>query len=471
MERNKKSFMKKIFGKTKHIHFIGIGGIGMSGMAELLYNHGFIVSGSDINKSEITEHLKKIGIQIFIGHKENNISLCDLIVYSSAVERNNIEIKKGEKLNIPIIKRAELLGEMIKIKDTSIAVAGTHGKTTTSSMIGNIMYEANLEPTLITGGIVNKFESNNLSGNGDIIIVEADEFDKSFLALNPTYVTLNNLDLEHLDIYKNLNELKKTFIQFSNSIPFYGTICIGLDNENLRKILPKINRNYKTFGINNKADIMATNIKFNNEKSSFDVIINNEQFNIKLNVPGLHNIYNALSAIAICVEINVKNKDIVIGLSKYTGVRRRFDIKYTNVHNRDIMIIDDYAHHPSEITSTIDAIQTGWPTKKIISIFQPHLFSRTRDFYKDFAFSLIKSDKNIILPIYPAREKPIKNISSKMIIEELTNAGHQNSFYVNKNNLSKKITEIVEDNTIIITMGAGDIYKSIKGIYSSINEK
>ena len=464
--------MKNFMKQSKHIHFVGIGGIGMSGMAELLYNHGFKISGSDLNISDRTNHLKKIGINVSIGHNENNISSSDLIVYSSAVNKNNIEIIKAISLKIPVVRRAELLGEMLKIKDTSIAVAGTHGKTTTSSMIGSIIYEANLEPTLITGGIVNKFESNNLSGDGDIIIVEADEFDKSFLALTPTYITLNNLDLEHLDIYENLEELKETFIQFSNSIPFYGTICIGLDNENLKNILPKINRNYKTYGINNKADVMAKNIKFNNEKSSFDVVIKNKnKFRIKLNVPGLHNVYNALSAITICSEININNEDIVTGLNRYTGVRRRFDIKHSNVDNREIMIIDDYAHHPSEVKSTIDAIKTGWPTKKIISIFQPHLFSRTRDFYKDFALSLSQSDKNIILPIYPARETPIKNVSSEMILEELNNIGHIDSYCIDKKNLSVKVKEIIENNTVILTMGAGDIYKSIQETYISINEK
>ena len=225
----------------------------MSGMAELLYNHGFKVTGSDLSDSDRTKHLKKIGITIYKGHKKENISTNDLIVYSSAVKNNNIEIIRGEKLNIPIIKRAELLGEIIKIKDISIAIAGTHGKTTTSSMLGNILYESKLEPTIITGGIVNKFESNYISGDGDIIIVEADEFDKSFLELNPTYASINNLDLEHLDIYKDLNELQSAFIQFANSIPFYGTVCIGTDSKKLKSILPEINRNYKTYGIYNNA--------------------------------------------------------------------------------------------------------------------------------------------------------------------------------------------------------------------------
>ena len=464
--------MKKIFGKTKHIHFIGIGGIGMSGMAELLYNHGFKVTGSDLCESERTKHLKTIGITIYEGHKKENISTNDLIVYSSAVKNDNVEIIRGEILNIPIIKRAELLGEIIKIKDISIAIAGTHGKTTTSSMLGNILYESKLEPTIITGGIVNKFKSNNISGDGDIIIVEADEFDKSFLELNPTYASINNLDLEHLDIYKDLNELQSAFIEFSNSVPFYGTICIGLDSKYLKSILPKINRNYKTFGIYNNADIMAANIKYYNEKTSFDVIRKNKRkFKVKLSVPGLHNVYNALSAISICLEIDIKIKGIVSGLKKYNGVKRRFEIKYNNAYNKGIIIIDDYAHHPAEISSTIGAIKTGWPTKKILSIFQPHLFSRTKDFYKDFAISLNESDKNIILPIYPAREKPIKNVTSQLILEELNKLGHNNSYCWDTNELYKNIKNIVENDTAIITMGAGDIYKSIKKIYLNISDK
>ena len=465
--------MHKIFGKTKKIHFIGIGGIGMSGMAELLHNHGFKISGSDINVSERTLHLMKLGIEVLTEHKKENINSENLIVYSSAVASDNPEILEGERLKIPIIKRAELLGELIKIKETSIAVSGTHGKTTTASMISSILIEAKLDPTIIIGGIVNKFNNNNISGLGDVIVVEADEFDKSFLSLNPTFSIINNMELEHLDIYKDLEDLGNTFTEFANSVPFYGSVCIGIDSKQLISILPKIKRNYKTFGIKNKsADVKAKNIKFNKSKTSFDVLINNNKISVKLNVPGLHNVYNALSAITLCLEIEINPKHIVSGLNNYNGVKRRFDIKYSKIKNSNIMLIDDYAHHPSEVEATIDAINSGWKGRRVISVFQPHLYSRTKDFYKDFSRALMKSDVNILLPIYPAREKPIKNISSLLIKEQLDIGKHPETYScTDKNLLPELIKKLKEDNDIIVFMGAGDIYKSIDSTYQKLNEE
>jgi len=464
--------MNRIFGKTKKIHFIGIGGIGMSGMAELLHNHGFKITGSDINVSERTLHLEKIGIKVSKKHRKENIDLVNLIVYSSAVTFDNPEIIEGKKLKIPIIKRAELLGELIKIKKTSIAVAGTHGKTTTASMISSILIEAKLDPTIIIGGIVNKFNNNNISGLGDIIIAEADEFDKSFLSLNPTYSIINNMELEHLDIYKDIEDLENTFIEFANSIPFYGTVCIGIDSKELMNILPRIRRNYKTFGIKNKtADIRAENINFKEDKTSFDVLTNNKKINIKLNVPGLHNIYNALSAITLCLEIEIDTKHIVNGLNSYNGVKRRFDIKYNKINNNNIMLIDDYAHHPSEVEATISAINSGWKDRRVMAVFQPHLYSRTKDFYKDFSKALMNSNVNILLPIYPAREKPIKNISSLLIKKQLDINKHPETYNcLDKNLLPDLITKIKMNNDIIVFMGAGDIYKSIEPIYKKLNE-
>ena len=465
--------MHKIFGKTKRIHFIGIGGIGMSGMAELLHNHGFIITGSDINISERTSHLANLGIEISKKHNKKNINSANLIVYSSAVQYDNPEIIEGKKLKIPIIKRAELLGELIKIKETSIAVAGTHGKTTTASMIGNILIEANLDPTIIIGGIVNKFNNNNVSGLGDIIVAEADEFDKSFLSLNPTFSIINNMELEHLDIYKDIDDLKDTFTEFGNSIPFYGTLCICVDSKDLIDILPEINKNYKTFGIHNpSANIRAKNINFSGSETNFDIIINNKKtFSFKINVPGLHNVYNALAAITLAIEIDIDINHIINGLNNYSGVKRRFDIKYNNIKNQDIMIIDDYAHHPSEVDATITAINSGWPNRRVISIFQPHLYSRTKDFYKDFSKALLKSNINILLPIYPAREKPIENVSSFLIKDELEVLNHTKTYICdNSESLIHLINKIKQNNDIIVFMGAGDIYKLIEPIYKKLNE-
>ena len=462
--------MDKLFGKMKRIHFVGIGGIGMSGMAELLYKQGFKITGSDINSSERTSHLNKLGIKIANKHRKENIGASNLIVYSSAVDSNNPEIIEGKKLKIPIIKRAELLGELIKIKETSIAISGTHGKTSTASMIASILIDSKLDPTIIIGGIVNKFNNNNISGTGDIIVVEADEFDKSFLSLQPTFSIINNMELEHLDIYKDIEDLGNTFVQFANSTPFYGSVCIGIDSKQLVEILPRINKNYKTFGITNKkSDIRATNINFFKNKTFFDILINNKlEFNIELNVPGLHNVYNALAAITISLEIDIDKKYIRSGLNNYSGVKRRFDIKYDN----DFMIIDDYAHHPSEVEATINAVKTGWKNRRIISVFQPHLYSRTKDFYKDFSKALYKSDINILLPIYPAREEPIKGISSSLIEEQLKVDSHLQTYNcTNKNLLIELIKEKVKSDDIILFMGAGDLYQLIEPTYERLNAK
>jgi len=409
---------------------------------------------------------------VYKGHSKNHIKKTDLIVYSSAVNLENPEIKIGKSNSVPIIKRAELLGEMIKVKRTSFAVSGTHGKTTTTSMIGNIFYEANLDPTIIAGGIVNKYNSNNISGSGEVIVVEADEFDKSFLSLNPTYITLNNMELEHLDIYEDLDDLKKSFTQFANSTPFYGSVCIGTDSKDLADIIPDINRNFRTFGIINKADIMAKNIKFNKTNTTFDVVINEQTVcRVELMVPGLHNVYNALSAISICLEINLSIKCITKGLNKFCGVKRRFEIRYKNINNRNIMIIDDYAHHHTELAATIQATKSGWPKRRIITIFQPHLFSRTQSFYKEFSNSLMDSDLNIIAPIYPAREEPIKNVSSLLIVEELKKIGHKKTYACkNKEIIAELVKQHVANDDIIVFMGAGDIYKSIESVYSKLNE-
>ena len=464
--------MKNFINQNKHIHFVGIGGIGMSGMAELLYNHGFIISGSDLNRSDRTKHLSSIGINIFIGHHTNNILGSDLIVYSSAIKKENKEIIAGEDKNIPIIKRSELLGEIIKIKDISIAVAGTHGKTTTSSMLGSIIHEANLDPTLIIGGIVNKFNSNNISGNGDIIVVEADEFDRSFLALNPTYSIINNLDLEHLDCYKDINDLKNTFCTFANSIPFYGKVAINNDSKFLNEINKQINKSKVTYGIDNKSDIMAEIISYNKNQSIFNITSNyyNNNFEIELNYPGKHNIYNALAATTIALEIGISESIIIQALKKYSGVKRRFELAYYNKNN-NIILIDDYAHHPIEVKYTLDAAKSGW-TNRIISIFEPHLYSRTKDFYKQFANALSISDKIIITDIYGAREKPIGGVTSELIVQQLKNNNFNDVLYIkDKNNIPKKLIDLIYKNDMIIYMGAGKINSIINKSIELIQNK
>ena len=458
-----------MFRATKHIHFIGIGGIGMSGMAELLFRLGYHISGSDKESSDRTSHLSSIGIDIFIKHNKKNILGADVVVYSSAIKNDNDEIINAQKKNIPVIRRAELLGELLKVKKTSIAIAGTHGKTTTSSMLGLILLEAKLEPTLVIGGIVNKFNTNTISGSGDIIVVEADEFDRTFLSLKPTISVINNLDLEHLDCYKNLNDLQSAFIQFANSVPFYGLISLCIDFKNVRSILKKIKRPFITFGTQKEAFVRAEKIKYSKLSSSFRLYQNNNFLgNIVLNMPGKHNVLNALASISIALELNINIKTIKKALKSYSGVRRRFELKYKTSNN--VSIIDDYAHHPSEVEATINAAKIGWGNK-VLSIFQPHLFSRTRDFYKEFAKSFMKSDIVIITDIYPAREKPIKGVSSQLIVSELLRLGHNNVHYIaDPLSLPLFIKKLALQDDIILIMGAGNIWRICDNIYREINE-
>ena len=457
-----------MFGKTQRIHFVGIGGIGMSGMAELLHCLGFEVSGSDMRTSDRTDHLSNLGVSIFKGHHSENIGNCDVLVYSSAVNLENPEVKFAKDLGIPVIRRAEMLGELMKLKKISIGVSGTHGKTTTSSLLGNILLDADVNPTLVIGGIVNKFNSNAISGSGDIIVVEADEFDKTFLQLTPTYAIINNLDLEHLDCYNNLEELQNSFISFANSVPFYGKVAVCIDHQNTRDILPKIKRPIATFGFHKDAEYKAENLIFNQLKTTFD-LVHNGQFieKITLNIPGVHNVQNAMGAIAIADELKIPIKNIKIGLNQYSGVRRRFQI----VESLDCgtILVDDYAHHPAEVSATLASAKKGWENR-IVSIFQPHLYSRTRDFYKDFADAFTQSDIAIFTDIYPAREKPIDGVNTELITNELINIGHSNVFYVpNKEDIPKKVKEIYQAGDLVITMGAGDIWRQIKIISEEIS--
>ena len=455
-------------GKIKKIHFIGIGGIGMSGMAELLANSGYTITGSDLNINDRINFLSSIDIEINIGHSKKNINNVDLVVFSSAVNIENIEIKEAKKNNIPVMRRAEMLAELVRLKPISIGVAGTHGKTTTCSIIGSILSYAKKDPTIVVGGIVKSFNTNAISGKGDIIVVEADEYDKAFLSLSPTISIINNIEKEHLDCYENFDELKNCFKDFSSNIPFYGFSIMNIDNENIVSIAKDINRPIIKYGIYNAADYNAKNIKYLKNTTSFDLYLKNKKIeNINLSIPGEHNVYNSLCAISVCLELGIALQIIKEALKEFNGVKRRFDIKF---ENKDYIYIDDYAHHPTEIKVTLNAIRTGWADKKIIAIFQPHLYSRTKEFYKDFAKALFDSDKVILMEIYGAREKPIKKVSSQLILDELIQMGHSNCHVVKDDEVINSINADIEKKQIIITMGAGNIWVQGKNIINYLSE-
>ncbi|MBI04382.1 MAG: UDP-N-acetylmuramate--L-alanine ligase [Pelagibacteraceae bacterium] len=446
-----------MFKKVKSIHFIGIGGIGMSGIAELLNNLGFKITGSDLIASENVVRLESLGINISIGHDLNNLGGADAVVYSSAVPLDNPEILSAIDRSIPVIRRAEMLGELINLKRTSIAVGGTHGKTTTSSMIGMILEKSGYDPTLVVGGLVSNLNTNVKLGSGELIVVEADEYDRSFLALNPTIAIVTNLEMEHTDCYKDINDIEDAFLQFCKSVPFYGTVILCADSDSLMRIMPKIKKPTTTYGLSDNADYRAKNIEYARNKSKYSLFHKNKDLGeIKINVPGKHNVLNSLASIALGLEIDTPLELLKKGINSYTGVRRRFEIKKNKT---DILVVDDYAHHPTEVKATINAAKNGW-NKRIVSVFQPHLFSRTRDFFKEFAESLFKSDLIIITEIYPAREKPIDSISSKLIINELNHLGHNNTHHLKDlNDLNNILEQLVQPKDMVITMGAGDIWR------------
>ena len=446
-----------MFRKVNKVHFVGIGGIGMSGIAELLLNLGFNVSGSDLNDSEIIQKLKSKGAQVFNEHSINNINNSEVVVYSSAVPNDNIELMAAVEKNIPIIKRAEMLGELVALKQTSIAISGTHGKTSTSSMIGALLSTGKLDPTLIVGGLVQNLDTNSKLGSGDLIVVEADEYDKSFLQIKPTIAIITNIEKEHMDCYNDLDDLLSSFVQFANSVPFYGALIACIDSPEVQNILPLVKRPIITYGLSAQAEISAKNINFNQEQTNFSLYRNNKKLSeISLNVPGKHNVLNSLAAIAIGFEMGLSIEHIIKGLKSYGGVRRRFEIK--GIAN-NIMVVDDYAHHPTEVTATLQAAREGWD-RRIIAVFQPHLFSRTKDFHKEFAAAFMESDILIITDIYPAREVPIKGVDGKLVYNSVKSIGHKNVHYVPKlEDLKQHLNNLVKTNDMVITIGAGTIWR------------
>jgi len=445
------------FRKINRIYFVGIGGIGMSGIAELLLNLGYDVSGSDMAENDNVIRLKKLGIHVHIGHDPSNVKDVDALVYSSAVPRENPEIIKARQNGIPVIRRAEMLGELINVKETSIAVGGTHGKTTTSSMIGAVLSHAKLDPTLVVGGLVQNLDTNSKLGSGDIIVVEADEYDRSFLALKPTIGIITNIELEHTDCYEDLDDLQNAFIQFCQSVPFYGEMIVCADSPAVQEILPKIERPMTTYGRSRDAAYRAENLRFNENCSTYDVFRAEECLGeIHLNVPGEHNVMNSLAAVVLGLELGLSFETIQLGIASYQGVRRRFDIKGTH---QDVMVVDDYAHHPTEVTATLQAAKNGWD-RRIIAVFQPHLFSRTKEFFREFAEALSLADCVIITDIYPAREEAIPGVTSALIVNEcLPHFGDKCHFVPDLDDLEESLDSLVRPNDLVITLGAGSIWR------------
>lgn len=445
-----------MFSSIEKIHFVGIGGIGMSGIAEILVNQGFKITGSDIAGSQNTEYLEKLGIKIYIGHNASNIGDAEVVVYSSAVHPNeNPETLAAQEQGIPLIKRAEMLAEVSRL-NYCVAISGTHGKTTTTSMIGLILIKAGVDPTVIVGGRLRDFGGTNARlGKGEWTVVEADEFDRSFLQLFPTVAVINNIEPEHLDIYKDFDDLKETFTSFANKVPFYGFISAGLDDNGVREILKKFRKKVVTYGISKHSDYRADKISMIENGTEFDVFEYGEKLGrIKISIPGEHNVKNALAAISVARNFKIEFDVIASALAEFTGVYRRFDIKG---EFNGILVVDDYAHHPSEVASTLAAARGGWD-RRIVAIFQPHTYTRTRDFYADFGKSFDDADVLIVTDVYPARETPLPGVTGKLIADAAIDFGHKNVYYLpTLDNVMEKLPEIIKAGDLMITMGAGNV--------------
>ena len=457
-----------MFRHVKTLHFVGIGGIGMSGIAELLLNLGFKITGSDINDSAVINNLRNKGAEVSQGHAAKNVTDADVLVYSSAVQEDNPEVIAAQEKGIPVIRRAEMLGELIALKETSIGVAGTHGKTSTSSMVGTVLSQAKLDPTLVVGGLVRNIDTNSLLGAGDIIVVEADEFDRSFLSLQPTIAIITNIELEHTDCYEDLDDLQNAFTQFANASPFYGAVIIGNQSPAAAAIIANIKRPVITFGLTNASDFYAENLTHNKTETTFTVFHKGKNLGvIHMQVPGEHNVQNALAAIALSVETHIPFHDIAAGLENYKGVRRRFDIKG---ESGDVMVVDDYAHHPTEVRATLTAARNGWK-RRIIAVFQPHLYTRTQAFYQDFAIALMESDIIVVTDVFPAREEPIKGVNGKMVADFAQKSGHRSIYYIETlDKLEKTLDSFRQPGDMIITIGAGNIWRYAESYMSHLQE-
>ena len=438
----------------------------MSGIAELLLNLGYKVSGSDIKLSSITKHLEKLGCIVFKGHFREQIRGADVVVTSSAIGPANPEVVAAREMSIPVIPRAEMLAELMRLK-YSIAVAGTHGKTSTTSIIASVLDKGGLDPTVVIGGKLKSIGANVLLGQGDFIVAEADESDGSFLKMSPAIAVVTNIDREHLDFYKDLNAIKEVFLRFIDRVPFYGLVVLCLDNEPIQDLIPKIKKRFATYGMSAQADFQARNVSFEGLKSRFSIYHHGSMLGkIVLNLPGLHNIYNSMASIAVGIELNIPFKKIKDALETVEGVHRRFEVKE---EIKGITVVDDYGHHPTEIKATLQAAKTCWPDRRKVVVFQPHRYTRTKALFDDFTRAFYQADKLILLPIYPAGEEKIRGVDSLLLCEGIKAHGHRDAVYADSVSESVfYLKETLRQGDILLTLGAGDVWKVGKEILEEL---
>ncbi len=451
----------QILGNIDKIHFVGIGGTGMSGIAEVLSNLGYQVSGSDIKQSAATQRLVEQGVQVYYGHMEENIADVDVVVTSTAVARENPEVKGAYKRRIPVIPRAEMLAELMRFR-FGIAVAGTHGKTTTTSLTASILAEDGLDPTFVIGGRLNSAGTNAKLGLGKYLVAEADESDASFLHLQPMMAIVTNIDQDHMETYGgSYRRLKETFIEFLHHLPFYGLAVMCLDDAGIREILPDISKPVKTYGVHEDADVRAVAIKQDGMQTCFSVLRwgNYPPIHVKLNMPGWHNMLNALAAITISTTLGVDDQAIIKSLQEFKGIGRRFQINGDiDYDDGKLTLLDDYGHHPRELAATLEAMRQAWPDRRSVVVFQPHRYTRTRDLFEDFVEVLSTVDVLVLLDIYSAGEQPINGADGKTLCRAIRTRGQVDPVFVkNREELPEILAVIVQADDVILTMGAGNV--------------
>ena len=458
--------------RIKNVYFVGIGGVGMSGIAEVMLNLDFKVFGSDQQPNNATQRLATLGATIYSNHKAENVKQMDVVVISSAIDSNNIELVSALEQRIPVVRRAEMLAELMRFRQ-GIAVAGTHGKTTTTSLIATVMAEGGLDPTFIVGGQVNSVGTNSQLGQSEYMVAEADESDASFLHLQPVISVITNIDADHLSTYENdFEKLRNAFVEFLHNIPFYGLAVLCIDDEIVREIIPDVARPYVTYGFSKDADIYADNIKFNIGVTTFQLKGKKikEKIEVTLNLPGKHNVLNALAGIAVGLELDIPLEKISSALKDFAGIGRRMQkIGEFNLPDGNAELIDDYAHHPNEIAATIDALREGWKGRRIVAVFQPHRYTRTRDLFDDFVTVLNEVDVLLLLNVYPAGENFINNADSRALAKALRLRGKLDVFLIeSETDLSNTIAKILLPDDVVITLGAGSIGRISKDIYSQV---
>jgi UDP-N-acetylmuramate--alanine ligase len=443
--------------KTKCIHFVGIGGIGMSGIAEVLLNLGYTVSGSDRVTSDVTRRLQHLGVRLYQGHAADHVRGMDVVVISSAVNDDNVEVGAAREQHIPVIPRAEMLAELMRMK-YGIAVAGTHGKTTTTSLIATVMAQGALDPTVVIGGRLNSLGSNAKLGQGEYLVAEADESDGSFLMLSPTIGVVTTVDAEHLDFYCDLEDIKHAFGQFINKVPFYGCSVLCLDQPNIQSLVPQIHRRFITYGLTSQADYVARDICFTGPRSHFEVTHAGRRLGqFSVNLPGVHNVYNALAAIAVGLELDVPLPTIAKGLEEFSGIHRRFEI--LGVQD-GVTVVDDYGHHPEEIRQTLRAAKSVWPDERLIVVFQPHRYTRTKFLQQEFFTAFYEADVLVLLDIYAAAEPPLPGVTTALLYEGIKEHGQREVYYLpERAQVVPFLHRHVRENDILLTLGAGDVWK------------